>query len=144
MKRLSIIVFMLGLCIVLTPSLSTAQMQVFSERLIDYGDYGRCFWTWQGDNSVVPKGWILEIYTATLNYFPSSEGTYGRADLAGRDANGSAVWRTQVVFVEPKKTVHLTFPGGLKLEQGGFVEVGFIEGDQGDIFVSFNGKLSRK
>ena len=142
MKKLSIIAVLLACCISLTPSLLTAQeRQVFSETMIDYNKYQNFYWNWEGDNSVVPKGWILVVYTATLNYFGE---TYGRADLSGRDSNSAAVWRTQVVYVESQKTVHLTFPEGLKLEEGGFVEAGFVSEGSGSIFVSLNGKLKRR
>jgi hypothetical protein len=123
------------------------EVQVFSEQEVDFGKYGKFFWTWSGDNSVVPAGKTLVIYTLTLNYFPAGSGTVGRADLAGRIGGsgavgtGNAVWRVQVVYVEPHKTVHLTFPGGLSLAAGGHVEIGFVIDGPGKIFASANGKL---
>jgi hypothetical protein len=74
-------------------------------------------------------------------------GTVGRADIAGREGGtgtvgtGNAVWRLQAIYVEPYKTVHLTFPGGLSLKAGGHVELGFVIDGPGTIFVSANGKL---
>ena len=115
--------------------------QVYSERGVDFGNYGRLFWTWSGDNSTVPRQKVLVITTLTFNYFPSGGGTLGRADIAGRDSTGTAVWRLQVVYVEPKKTLHLTFPQGLRLEAGGRVELGFVNQGPGTIFVSANGML---
>lgn len=115
--------------------------QVFSEQLVNFGSYQTFFWAWSGNNSVVPLRKTLTITTATFSYFPSGGGTLGRADLIGRDANGNAVWRTQAVFLEPKKTLHLPFPAGLLLEEGGHVEVGFVNEGPGTIFVSLNGHL---
>ncbi len=118
-----------------------AEQQVFSEVQVDFGKYGNFFWNWGGDNSTVPQKKVLVITTLTFNYFPSGGGTLGRADISGRDSKGSAVWRLQVVYVEPKKTVHLTFPQGLRLEEGGHVELGFVNEGPGIIFASANGML---
>jgi hypothetical protein len=115
--------------------------QVFTEGGADFGNYQRLFWNWAGDNSKVPPKKVLDITSATFSYFPSGGGTVGRADLTGRDASGTAQWRVQIVYVEPKKTVHLTFPNSLSLEAGGYVEIGFVEDGPGKIFVSLNGKL---
>lgn len=54
---------------------------------------------------------------------------------------GTAKWRLQIVYVEPKKTVHLTFPKALRLEAGGHVEIGFVEEGPGMIVVEANGVL---
>ena len=116
--------------------------QICSEVQRAYGGYMQVPFPW-GTNKV-PAQKILEIHTITLNYFPSGSGTLGRADLIGRDANGNAAWRLQVVYVKPHETRHLTFPKGLRLEAGGFVELGFIQEGPGDIFASFNGVLLRK
>jgi hypothetical protein len=118
--------------------------QVFSEGEVDFGGYQTLFWNWSGENSKVPAKRVLELTTITLSYFPTGTGTVGRADVSGRDSGGSAVWRLQVVYVEPKKTRHLTFPKGLQLEAGGHVEVGFISDGPGKIFVSANGQLLPK
>ncbi len=118
-----------------------AEQQVFSEAQVDFGKYGKLFWNWSGDNSTVPQKEVLVITTLTFNYFPSGGGTLGRADISGRDSTGSAVWRLQIVYVEPKRTVHLTFPQGLRLEAGGYVELGFVNEGPGIIFVSANGML---
>jgi len=115
--------------------------QVFSEDDVEFGGVKPLFWNWSGDNSKVPTNRVLEIATITLNYFPEGGGSLGRADVAGRDSGGSAVWRLQVVYVEPKKTRHLTFPKGLHLEAGGHVEIGFTNDGPGKIFVSINGIL---
>jgi len=37
-----------------------------------------------------------------------------------------AAWMLQIVYVEPKKTLHLTFPQGLKLEAGGIVQLSVV------------------
>jgi hypothetical protein len=118
--------------------------QVFSEGEVDFGGYQKLFWNWSGDNSHVPTKQILEIATVTLNYFPAGRGSLARADVVGRDSSGSAVWRLQVVYVEPNKTSHLTFPKGLRLKAGGYVEVGFTRDGPGKIFVSVNGMLLPK
>jgi hypothetical protein len=115
--------------------------QVFSEGEVEFGDYQTLFWNWSGDNSSIPTDHILEISTITLNYFPKGAGSVGRADVAGRDSNGNAVWRLQVIYLEPKKTSHFTFPKGLRLAAGGHVKIGFVDDGPGTIFVSINGAL---
>jgi hypothetical protein len=116
--------------------------QVYTEGEVTFGSAGqRLFWNWDGDKSRVPPDRVLEIATVTLNYFPEGGGSLGRADVAGRDSNGSAVWRLQIVYVESKKTRHLTFPKGLQLHAGGHVEIGFTSDGPGIIFVSINGYL---
>ena len=115
--------------------------QVFSEQEVDFGGTVNFFWNWANPNDIVPARKVLEIETLTLNYFPVGGGTIGRADVAGRDASNSAVWRVQIVYVEPKKTVHLPFPKGLRLKAGGHVELSFTSDGPGKIFVSANGVL---
>jgi hypothetical protein len=125
-----------------------AVKQVYSPSEVDFGKYVKMFWVrdFAGDGSVVPANHILEITTLTVNYFPGQTGgTLGRIDIAGRDApdleTGNAVWRLQVVYVEPKKTLHLTFPNALRLEAGGHVEIGFVDEGPGAILVEANGVL---
>jgi len=118
-----------------------AEQQVYSEAEVDFGNYGKLFWNWSGDNSIVPEQRVLEITTLTFSYFPSGGGIVGRADVIGRNSSGTAMWRVQIVYVEPKKTVHLAFPKGLKLEAGGYVELGFVDDGPGKIFMSANGML---
>ena len=116
-------------------------VQVYSEQEVDFGGTVSFFWNWTNPNDKVPQQRILEIETLTLNYFPAGAGTVGRADVAGRDASNSAVWRVQIVYVEPKKTVHLPFPRGLRLAAGGHVELSFTSDGPGKIFASANGVL---
>jgi hypothetical protein len=117
-----------------------AEQQVFSEHEAFFGKpYTKLSF---GQFVDVPSKKLLEITTLTLNYFPDGGGTVGRADVCGRDVNGSAVWRLQIVYVEPKKTVHLPFPKALKLQEGGYVEIGFVIDGPGTIFISANGTLS--
>jgi hypothetical protein len=119
-----------------------AKQQVFSEQEVNFGIAGqKLFWNWAGDNSTVPPDSILDVTTATFSYFPTNNGSVGRADLCGRNSGNNAVWRLQIVYVEPKKTVHLTFPKGLMLKAGGHVEISFTSDGPGTIFVSVNGKL---
>jgi hypothetical protein len=127
-----------------------AEQQVYSPQEVDFGQYVKMFWVqgFPGDGSVVPPNHTLEITTLTINYFPKDTGgTLGRADIAGRDAadlgTGTAIWRLQVVYVEPRKTVHMPFPKALKLEAGGHVEIGFVEEGPGTILVEANGVLVR-
>ena len=120
------------------------EQQVFSEVQVEYGNITKLSWSWSGDNSVVPPNKILEITTLTLNYFPSEGGTVGRADIAGRNSSGNAVWRLQVVYVHPKQTMHLPFPKALRLEAGGHVELAFVVEGPGTIFMSANGTLLDK
>jgi hypothetical protein len=127
-----------------------ADQQVYSPQEVDFGSYVKMFWVqgFSGDGSVVPPHYTLEITTLTINFFPKGTGgTLGRLDIAGRDAPdleaGTSVWRLQVVYVEPNKTVHLTFPKGLRLEAGGHVEIGFVDDGPGTILVEANGFLVR-
>ncbi len=122
---------------------SMAEQQVFSEHEQAFGGYSSLGWGWPGSPAVPPKK-ILEITTLTLDYFPTGGGVVGRADIAGRDSTNTAVWRLQVVYVEPNKTVHLPFPNALKLEEGGHVELGFVNDGPGTIFISANGTLVDK
>jgi hypothetical protein len=118
--------------------------QVYSSQAVDFGNYAKLFWIqgFDGDGSVVPAHRTLEVTTLTLNYFPKDTGgILGRADISGRDAAGTAIWRAQIVYVEPKKTVHLTFPKPLRLEAGGHVEIGFTSEGPGTITVDANGEL---
>jgi hypothetical protein len=116
--------------------------QVFSEEEVNFGQAAETmFWNWSGNNSTVPPFQALEIGTIIYNYFPAGGGTVGRCDASGRDVNGTAVWRTQIVYVETHRTMHLTFPLPLRLEAGGHVEIGFTSDGPGKIFVSMNGRL---
>ena len=124
------------------------ELQVHSPTAVDFGKFTKMFWVqgFAGDGSVVPTNHTLEITTLTFNYFPKQTGgTLGRANIAGRDApdlhSGTAVWSLQSVYVDPKKTVHLTFPNELRLEAGGHVEVGFLDEGPGEIFVEAHGVL---
>jgi hypothetical protein len=99
-----------------------------------------------GSGSTVPPKHRLEITSLTLNFFPKQTGgVLGRADVSGRDApglgTGTAMWRLQVVYVEPNKTVQLIFPKALRLEAGGHVEIGFVDDGPGTILVEANGVL---
>jgi|SRR6516164_252820 hypothetical protein len=116
-------------------------VQVFSEQEVDFGGTVHFFWNWAAPNDIVPPRRTLEVETLTLNYFPAGGGAIGRADVAGRDATNSAVWRVQIVYVEPNKTVHLPFPRGLRLKAGGHVELSFTSDGPGKIFASANGLL---
>jgi hypothetical protein len=116
--------------------------QVFSETNVAFGQPAQTlFWNWSGNNSTVPPFHALEIGSITYNYFPSGGGTLGRCDASGRDAGGTAVWRQQIVYVQPNRTEQLTFPLPLRVEAGGHVEVGFTSDGPGTIFVSMNGRL---
>jgi hypothetical protein len=116
--------------------------QTYSEQEVDFGQRQTLHWNWSGDNSTVPTGQVLEVATITLNYFPTSPGVIGRVDVTGQASSSSVAWKIPVVYVEPRKTKHLTFPKGLLLETGGHVEVGFTNDGPGTIFVSLNGTLS--
>jgi hypothetical protein len=121
--------------------------QVFSPGQVSYGQAWMMNWlNWMGPNTaVVPPGLTLEVTSITCNFFPSGGATVGRANIAGRDApglgTGNAVWYFQAIYVEPLKTVHLTFPDGLLLEEDGHVEIGFYDNGPGDIFVELHGAL---
>ncbi len=123
-------------------------MQVYSAQEVDFGHYVAMFWLSGGfgGGSVVPAGHMLEITTLTVNYFPKDTGgARGRLDIAGRDAanvgSGNAVWRFQVLYVEPHKTLILTSPRPLRLHAGGHVEIGFVNDGPGTILVEANGAL---
>lgn len=119
-------------------------LQVYSSQEVTFGHASvKMYWV-QGfgsDAATVPPNRALEITTLTLNFFPTSAGTIGRADVCGRNAAGTSMWRLQIVYVEAKKTVHLTFPLALRLEAGGYVELGFTSEGPGMIFVEANGQL---
>ena len=116
--------------------------QVYSDRSVDFGQAAeKMFWNWSGDNSTVPPNRSLEIGAITFNYFPAAGGTLGCCDASGRDTNGTAVWRVQIVYVHPNRTKHLTFPVPLTLEAGGHVEIGFTSDGPGTISVGMNGRL---
>ena len=101
--------------------------QVWADGGADYGSGPqKAIWleTPEQQFQDVPSGRVLRLYTATLSYLPESpQGTVGRADLCGRNAQGSAIWRLQVVYVEKQRTLHLTFPQGLEIGSGGYLEV---------------------
>ena len=144
MRKLLAVAILLFICVVLAPSMALAG-SVFAEGSIDYGTYQTMNWmTWSGDNTIVPTGKVLKVYTVTLSYFPGAQGTFAQVDISGRNKAGTAVWRTQAVGVEPRKPVHLTFPEGLVVQAGGHVEIGFVNptGGSGTIFASINGNLS--
>jgi hypothetical protein len=117
--------------------------QVYSAQEVTFGNYVKMFWVqgFAGDGSIVPPHKTLEISTLTLNFYPSSSGAIGRLDISGRNAIGTAMWRLSGVYVEPRKTVHLTFPTALRLEPGGQVEIGFTSEGPGTLFVEANGLL---
>jgi hypothetical protein len=116
--------------------------QVFAENSVDFGQAAeKMHWNWSGDITTVPTHRALEIGAITFNYFPSGGGTLGRCDVRGRDATGKAVWSVQIVYVQPNRTRHLTFPLPLRLDAGGHVEIGFTSDGPGTIFVSMNGRL---
>ena len=88
-------------------------------------------------NTDVPYDCILTIYDATFSNFGDD---VARCDFIGRDSGGSAVFRNQVLFIGPKETLALSFPGeGRFLTEGGYVEVGCLEG--GPVWASVNGHL---
>jgi hypothetical protein len=124
------------------------ELQVYSAQEVDYGNYAMLFWVqgFGGNGSTVPPKHRLEITSLTLNFFPKqTAGVLGRADVSGRDTSvlgtGTAMWRLQAVYVEPNKTVQLTFPKALRLESGGHVEIGFVDDGPGTILVEANGVL---
>jgi hypothetical protein len=117
-----------------------AEKQVYSDYSLTSPGGAKLSWNWSGNNQVVPPNKILDITALTLSYFPQGSGTVGRAGVNGRDANDSPVWRLQVLFVEKDKTLHLPFPLALRLEAGGYVELGFTT-DKDILFISANGRL---
>jgi hypothetical protein len=96
-----------------------ATQQIGTAGAVDFGNYSTIYWpNFTNGGSDVPDRQVLEITTLTLNYFPGeSAGVLGRADIAGRDAAQTAVWRLEIVYVEPKKTVHLVFQRRYGLKQ---------------------------
>lgn len=51
------------------------------------------------------------------------------------------MWRLQVLYVQPNKTLVITLPRPLRLHAGGHVEIGFVEDGPGTILVEANGDL---
>src|SRR5260370_40454310 len=118
------------------------EQQVYLIASLDSGTE-RLTGNWGGkDDATVPKGMVLVISTLTFNFFPKGTGTLGRAGITGRDSAGVAVWRLQNVFMEPKKTLHLPFPAGLRLEAGGSVELTVTAEEPGSVTAEANGLLS--
>ena len=121
--------------------------QVFSPTSVDLGQSQRASWlNWPVANtSVVPAGYTLEVTTITCNFFPSAGATLGRANISGRDApdlgTGNAVWYFQALYVEPRRTLHLTFPDGLLVEENGHVAIGFYNEGPGTLFIELHGAL---
>ena len=118
--------------------------QVFSEAEVSLGQAGqKVKWTISATQGFqqVPSGRTLSVNTATVSYFPTGAGTVGRVDICGRDSAGTAICRMQCVYASPKQTLHLPFPKGLLIEQGGHVELSFVTDGPGTIFVSLNGTL---
>ena len=118
--------------------------QCFSEEEVNFGVAGQMV-NWMASATQlfqrVPSGRTLSVNTATVSYFPTGTGTVGRVDICGRDTADTAVWRLQCVYVAPNQTVHLPFPKGMLLEQGGHVELSFTADGPGTIFVSLNATL---
>jgi hypothetical protein len=115
--------------------------QVSSSGDVDFGKQFTLNWLSNtGTLSVVPPGKVLVIGSLTLNYFPAGGGTIGRLDVRG-NMPSHAAWMLQIVYVEPKKTLHLTFPQGLKLEAGGVVQLSFTSEGPGNIHVCGNALL---
>jgi hypothetical protein len=118
------------------------EQQVFAGAGVKLDHIENLSWSWEGDDVIaVPQGKVLVVGTLTLNYFPTPDNTLARAEITGRDSNDAAVWRLQTIYVEPKKTVHLTFPQGLRVEAGGYVEIGSMYEGAGPIFLNANGIL---
>jgi hypothetical protein len=114
--------------------------QVYSAQEAEFGSPAKKLSWYQGFD-VVPEHRTLEITTFTLNFFPKDTGTLGRAGIGARDAAGNTMWALQSIYVEPKKTTHLTFPRPLRLEAGGYVEIEFVLEGPGTILVEANGAL---
>jgi hypothetical protein len=118
------------------------EQQVFSPTQVDFGKTAMLIWVgWNGDTSKVPRNKILDITTLTFSYFPSQGGTVGRVHIGGRESTGNSAWLLQAIYVEPKKTVHLVFPKGLRLKAGGSVEIEFLDDGPGTILVEAHGML---
>ncbi len=86
--------------------------------------------------SYVPDDCKLTIYDATFSNFGDD---VARCDFIGRNEGGTAVFRNQALFIGPKETLALSFPEGRFLMEGGYVEVGCLEG--GPVWASVNGHL---
>ncbi len=140
MKRLLSITICLVLFFVSASSLVVAQEQAWSGHSANSGEIGTFVWSW---GTSVPVRRFLDIYSATLTYFPAEGGTIVKVGLDGRDVNGNAVWRLQAIYLEPQKTMHMTFPNGLRLPTGGHVEIFCSEGT-GSVYVDLNGRLNKK
>ena len=108
--------------------------------LISSGLHGTLGWNWPGINHVnVPPNTRLIVSTLTLNFFPHVDGVVGAADIRGVDPAYFIGWQVGA-YVEPKKTLHLTFPHGLRLRQGSHVEIMSYDGP-GSIYLNANGIL---
>ena len=119
------------------------ETQVWSGLAVLAGQSRILHWNWTGgpNNSDVPLKTVLDISTLTFIYIipPSGAANVARVVVDGRDQKGTSVWRVDV-YVEKEKTLHLPFPLALRLEAGGYVEVGFTT-DKDIVFISANGRL---
>jgi hypothetical protein len=119
-----------------------ASQPVTSSAEVELGNSTKLIWSgFSGDGSTVPSGHTLQITTLTFAFFPNPGGAVGRANIAGRNAAGSAVWNLQTIFVPPLTTVHLPFPAGLVVPAGGHVELGFFDHGPGTIALDANASL---
>ncbi len=88
-------------------------------------------------NPYVPDDCKLTIYDATFSNFGDN---VARCDFCGRNEVGTAVFRNQVLYIGPKETLALSFPGeGRFLMEDSYVEAGCLEG--GPVWVSVNEHL---
>jgi hypothetical protein len=123
------------------------EQQVYSFGEVKFGNIVKLFWVpaFPGDGGTVPPNHVLDITSICLNFFPEGAATVGRVNIGGRDGpgvgSGSVVWALQVVYVDPKTTLHLTFPSPLRLKAGGHVELAFLDDGPGTIIFDVNGML---
>jgi hypothetical protein len=83
-------------------------------------------------HSYVPDDCKLIIYDATFNNYGN---IVARCDFCGRNEVGTAVFRNQVLYICPKETLALSFPGeGRFLMEDSYVEAG-------PVWASVNGHL---
>ncbi|MBM4147007.1 MAG: hypothetical protein FJ240_12190 [Nitrospira sp.] len=144
MKKILLTTILLVFCLMSLPSFALAVDTVGGSWCVSTNSTtGLLTWGWANDPNVidlahVPKKRTLTIYSATFNFYPTGDVTSGCVLFDARDADGGhSIFQTQI-YLEPKKTVHLTFPGGLIVKAGGIVSLTLIEG-QGTICADAQG-----
>jgi len=116
-------------------------LEVYAETCLYYGNSEELDWS-SADGLVpaIPTNTRMVVTDATFSYTGDDE--WAGVTLTGRDSADRVVFRNQLIFVETKRTFHLPMPRRRLLEEGGYVEVGFMSGGpSGTVLVNVHGRL---